>query len=343
MQLDGQVRVQLILLGEGVWFNCPFYGTDYGGDRNDHNEGDYGITYNLDYPNPRFGAKHISPRPAFCGLAAFSMLLDGCRAREPVECLGETVLGYVYTNGAAKATVAIWDFGGGNSTVRLPVGRDDVELADIMGNRFVQHTSNGMLELPLSTSPVYVFDPDLSFWDRGMKRFRDAADDAAKAKEAAPVKVLSVEAAFVGAEPAASVTVANNTDSNRSLSISTRIVGEPDARRMVVAEFAPHETKSVCVSMPGFRPDPFKMFSLEADAEDPEGRRAGTRRDVNFLSAEYAPGIGRGGVGRFRKDGFSARLAANQLAGMGVGGFKGFVTVLANDVHVERLSCCVRR
>ena len=74
IQLEGQVRVHLILMGEGIWFNCPFYGADYGGDHDDHPEGDYGIMYNLDYPHPRFGPKHISPRPVFCGISAFSML-----------------------------------------------------------------------------------------------------------------------------------------------------------------------------------------------------------------------------------------------------------------------------
>ena len=294
LQLDGQVRVQLMLLGEGIWFNCPFYGTDYGGDRNDHAEGDYGITYNLDYPKPRFGAKHISPRPAFMGLCAFSMFLDGWKARESIECLGETVLGYVYTNGTGRATAALWDFGGTDQTVRLPVGKPEVELADIMGNRFTRKTSGGLLELKLSTSPVYVFDPERTAWDRGMKGYRDAAAAAARAKEMAPVKVTAASAAFAGAEPAASVTVVNNTDAARTLSVSTRIVGEPDARRTVEAAFAPHETKAVKVPMPGFRPDPFRLFQLEAAASDAEAHRAELRREVNFLAADYVPGVGRG-------------------------------------------------
>ena len=293
LQLDGQVRVQLMLLGEGVWFNCPFYGTDYGGDRDDHREGDYGLTYNLDYPKPRFGAKHISPRPAFCGLAAFSMLLDGWKSREAIECLGETVLGYVYTNETGRATAAIWDFGGTDGTVRLPVGKPTVELADIMGNRFTRTTEDGMLELKLSTSPVYVLDPELAFWDKGMKVYRDAAVAAAKAKELAPVKVTAVHAAFAGADPAASVTVVNNTDEARTLTVSTRIVGEPDARQMIDVSFAPHETKAVCVPMPGFRPEPFKLFKLEAAAADAASHRAAIDREVNFLSAEYVPGVGR--------------------------------------------------
>ena len=293
LQLDGQVRVQLMLLGEGIWFNCPFYGTDYGGDRDDHREGDYGLTYNLDYPKPRFGARHISPRPAFCGLAAFSMLLDGWKARESVECLGETVLGYVYTNGTGRATAALWDFGGTDQTVRLPVGRPEIELADVMGNRFTRKTDDGTLALKLSTSPVYVFDPDLASWDRGMKGYRDAAAAAARAKEMAPVKVTAASAAFAGTEPAASVTVVNNTDAARTLSVSTRIVGEPDARQAVKVAFAPHETKAVRVPMPGFRPNPFKLFKLEAAAFDAEAHRAEIRREVNFLSADYVPGVGR--------------------------------------------------
>lgn len=293
LQLDGQVRVQLILLGEGVWFNCPFYGTDYGGDRNDHAEGDYGLTYNLDYPKPRFGAKHISPRPSFCGLCAFSMLLDGCTARESVECLGETVLGYVYTNTTGRATAALWDFGGTDQTVRLPVGRAEIEVSDVMGNRSTRKTEKGMLELKLSTSPIYVLDPDLVAWDAGMKTYREAAAAAARAKEAAPVKLLAAESAFAGADPAVAVTVLNNSDTASAQRISTRIVGEPEARRTIEVKLAAHETRKVMVPLTGFRPDPFRIFKLDVAAEDASGCRATKKLEVNFLCAVHVPEIDR--------------------------------------------------
>ena len=294
LQLDGQVRAQLILLGEGVWFNCPFYGTDYGGDRDDHPEGDYGLTYNLDYPKPRFGAKHISPRPSFCGLCAFSMLLDGFKAKESIECLGDTVLGYVYTNLTGRATVAIWDFGGTGGTVRLPVGKADIEVADIMGNRARKSTQEGLLEVALSTSPVYVIDPDLAFWEKGMKGYRDAAAAAAKAKEMAPVKIADAQAAFAQGEPAAVVRVVNNSDAAREIEVATRIVGEPDARRAVKVTFAPREEKSVVVALPGFRPDPFKLFTLQTTATDAADNFAERKVEVNFLAAPYAADVGKG-------------------------------------------------
>ena len=289
LQLEGQVRVHLILLGEGFWFNMPFYGTDYGGDRDDHPEGDYGITYNLDYPHPRFGAKHISPRPSFCGISAFSMLLDGWKANDCLDFLGETVLGYAYTNRAGRTTVALWDFGGKPSSITLPVGKTSIETADIMGNRTARTTSDGNLTLALSTAPVYVIDPDRAALERGLAAFRKAAEETARAKAAAPLKITAVTAAFSGDDPAANVTVLNNSDTARTITIGTRIVGEPLARQSVTVSLVPRETRRVTVPLHEFRPEPFRTFELEASADDDSGNRAAKKSRMNFLRATYAP------------------------------------------------------
>lgn len=292
LQLDGQVRMHLVLLGEGIWFNCPFFGYDYGGDGGNRSDGDYGLMYNLDYPRLRFGPKAISPRPAFCGLSAFSMLLDGWKAKESVECLGETVLGYVYTNGLDNATLAIWDYGGAGVTVDLPIGREEFEVADIMGNRSVARAKGGIYSVKLSTSPTYIFDPDLSFWEKGMRRLREAEAAAALARENAPVKLLGAEAAFHRGEPAVDIDILNNSDEGRVMSVGTRILGVPDARRAVKATFGPHERRKVSVELDGFRPDPFKTFGLKTFAQDKGGCRAEKDVSVNFLRAEYAPAVG---------------------------------------------------
>ena len=319
LQLEGQVRVHLILLGEGFWFNMPFYGTDYGGDRDDHPEGDYGLTYNLDYPHPRFGAKHISPRPSFCGISAFSMLLDGWKASACLDYLGETVLGYAYTNQTGRTTLALWDFGGKPSSLTLPVGRPSIETADIMGNRTVRATDAGKLTLTLGTAPVYVIDPDRTALEKGLATFRRAAAEAARAKAAAPVKITAVAAAFAGDDPAADVTVLNNSDGARTLAVCTRIVGEPLARRSVSVPLAPRETRRVTVPLTGFRPDPFRTFELEASATDGDDNHAEKTGRMNFLRAAYAPDADRNlagwaGVPR-RKVPQDARAAEGNRAG----------------------------
>ena len=295
IQLEGQVRVHLILMGEGIWFNCPFYGADYGGDHDDHREGDYGIMYNLDYPHPRFGPKHISPRPVFCGISAFSMLLDGFRPKECIDFLGGTRWGYVYTNAAGRCTAALWDYGGATSKVELPVGREEIATADIMGNKSTTSSPGGVLRLELGSSPVYVFEPDPAAWEKGTKALRAAAEAEARAREAAPVKLLSAEPTFSDGHPAVAAEVLNNSDEKRSVCVKTRIKGEPDARRSAAAELAPRETKRVTVRLDDFRPDPFALFDVEIGASDGAGNSADRKMSANFLSAKHLPGVGKGG------------------------------------------------
>lgn len=292
LQAEGLVRKQLIMLGEGYWFNCPFYGTDYGGDRDDHPEGDYGITYNLNYPKPRFGAKQISPRPAFAALCSFSMMVDGSRPQECIDCLDPTTLGYVYTNSACTVA-ALWDYDGVPVQVSLPVGKAEIVVADMMGNRTTYKTKDGMLQLELTTAPVYILDPDMTAWQKGMAGLRAAAMERERVKQMAPVKVLRANAAFVNGCAAAAVTVLNNTAAACELEVATRIVGQPDARRAIKQKFAPHEEKVVLVPLKDFRPSPFEVFTLQATARDAAGHRVEAQAAVNFLAAEYVPGVGK--------------------------------------------------
>ena len=163
LQMNGEVRRLLILLGEGFRYNCVFYSSDYGDDAAGSNEGDYGMTYNLKLKEKRFGTDCVSPRPLLPALAAFSWMLDGYRPVACIDYLGETALGYAYRNRKGECRMALWDYAGAR-TVEIPVGRARVRTADIFANETERETNDGILTLELGPSPVYVIDVDPGIW-----------------------------------------------------------------------------------------------------------------------------------------------------------------------------------
>ena len=292
VQLEGQVRAHLILLGEGVWFNMPFYGADYGGDRGDRSEGDYGLSYNLDFPNPRFGAKHISPRPVFCGISAFSLLLDGWRPRDCLDFLGGTAWGYSYTNRLGEIRVAVWDWGKTPTAQRIGVGRESVMTADIMGNPAMRPAPGGTLEVEAGTSPTYIFDPDPAAFDAWLAGRRAEANAANDRRAKMALELRDLGAAFADGEPAVRLTVANRFGNAVNAAVTTRIDGIPQTMRTTEVSLKPHEARTVSVPLPGFRPDPFQTFRLLAEATDGSGDAVESGADANFMLATFDPSAG---------------------------------------------------
>ena len=166
IQMYGQVRASLILLGEGILSNEPFYGYDHDAS----GRGDYGLTYNLTIPHHIWATGKVAPRPVFPALAAASFLLEGHRPTGTIEYLGDTVLGYSYADRNDHCIIALWDFSGRNTDVRIETGRDSIEVADIMGNRKRMKTDKGSLALTLTEAPVYILDADPKLWGRNAER-----------------------------------------------------------------------------------------------------------------------------------------------------------------------------
>jgi len=283
LQMTGHVRAQLILLGEGFRFNCPFYGYDH----HSNCRGDYGLAYNLEM-RPGYtawGPKKVSPRPVLPALSAASLLLDGYRPTCPIEWLGETVLGYAFQNRAGDCRLALWDFGG-TGEVRVSVGRDAVELADLMGNRRTARTEKGELKLNLSAEPVYVLGVDPAIWGRaaqaklkwGERRFRSADADA-------PLQITGVAPVFAGGEPGVAVTVENATDADLAGTLETRVRGIPDARRAVPFTVRAGRSAVVRAVMAGFAPDPFAFQEVEVAVEPKAGATTRKTARLNFLPA----------------------------------------------------------
>ncbi|MGI6495050.1 MAG: hypothetical protein ACOX5G_03000 [Kiritimatiellia bacterium] len=283
LQMTGHVRVQLILLGEGFWFNCPFYGYDHHATC----QGDYGLTYNLENTPGKtvWGPHRVSPRPALAALSAASHLLDGYRPTCTIEWLGETVLGYAYQNGAGDCRLALWDFGG-TSEVEIPIGGGPVELADMMGNRRTVQANDGQLKLALGAEPVYVLGVDPSIWGKAAQAELKWSDRKFKRADAdAPVQIARVLPSFERGEPGVSVALENGADARIEGELEVRIRGIPEARQAVRFDVEAGGAATVRLAMPDFTPDPFASYDVETTVAPEKAKSARKAVRLNFLPA----------------------------------------------------------
>lgn len=298
LQMNGMIRVQLILLGEGFRFNCCFYGADYGGDHGERQDGDYGIMYNLELPKIRWGTHHVSPRPVMPALSAFSRILDGSRPTAKLDSLGGSRLGYAYQDARGVCTLALWDYGGKPSQVEVPVGCPRVRLADIMGNERTVETTGGVLKTELGESPVYVIGVCAAYWGKNGTMAAKLADEAHRReleRERARTFALTGLRAVCEGEPGAEIAVRNRTGERLEVTVETRIRGVPEARKEARVTLAPHQEKRLRVAFGGWSPNPFEVFPVEVISRDSSGHEETLSEDLNFLSADYLPGVGDGG------------------------------------------------
>ena len=284
-KLCGQLRQAIILLGEGFQIYFPFYGCDYGADLNNQGDGDYGLQYNMEYPRVRFGCKITQPRPIFGALAAFGRLTEAHRPTCAIQWLGETVLGYAFADKADEdVVIALWDWSGCGTKVEIPVGRDEIEVADVMGNVARVRTADGVLALALSEYPQYILHADASIWGREAQRTLNWNARRFKgANELAPVGIGAFVPAFSGDDPGVAVTLENRTGEPQAVTLETRIPGEPLCRKRVAVEVPANGERLVEVAFEGFRPDPVRVFEAVARVVPHEGTVAEMKASFNFL------------------------------------------------------------
>ncbi len=204
-QMYGIVRSNLILLGEGFKSNMVFYTHDYWG------EPGYGYTYNLN-PKREFGTDKVAPKPVAPAIGAAAYFLNGHTSAGAIESFGGTAWGYAYQRKDGFTTLALWDFSGNPREVELPVGREKIELGDMMGNTRRVATDNGMLKLTLTEDPVYVIDVDPEFWGRGA------------------VRTIAPDPTAVDGIPGGNVTVGCKVHAKKTpLSGILRLTGDPES------------------------------------------------------------------------------------------------------------------
>ncbi len=163
VQMYGIVRSNLIFLGEGFKANYNFYPADY------NLEPGFGFNYSLDpdfHEKLRWTPNKVAPKPIVPAFSAMTWLIEGHRPVSCIDYLGETAWGYAYQTKAGKVTLALWDWSGAPRTVELPVGRDEIQVADMMGNLRTVKTEKGVLTLTLTEAPQYVVDAAPEIWGR---------------------------------------------------------------------------------------------------------------------------------------------------------------------------------
>lgn len=301
LQMEGLVREFMILIGEGFSMGLMFYPTDFGGDGNASGpNGDYGITYNLEILTRRFGPKKASPRPASAALSAASRFTEGHKATGCLEgCFGETMLGYSYADRDDDCVIALWDYGEGSTAV-LPVGRDEIVVADIMGNERKVRTDKGNLTLKLDGRVQYVLRPDPKLWGR---KGTMAAQMQAEAEKRNAAREASREAAYVSVSPKISSTgdlailaeVANRRDTPVTVVVESQVGGLQRTRQRQGGPLEPRETRKFTVYLADhFRSAPFETVSIESAMTTKSGYAEVKSSKFNFF--------GGGGLGKTKGD-----------------------------------------
>ncbi|NML93902.1 hypothetical protein [Novosphingobium olei] len=129
-QARENIRVTLIMLGEGASVDTAFYVADFwgpGGPRSKDVQ-THGFYWNL---NDRlaFGTDRIAPKMSVPAYAAMTRLLDGTTTRGPLSGLLPTQRGYRFVRGGTTIDV-VWDYAGTSSRA-VPRG---AQVCDWMGN-----------------------------------------------------------------------------------------------------------------------------------------------------------------------------------------------------------------
>ena len=295
MQMEGNVRVALILLGEGFSRHFAFWGYDFGNDYYDWFDGDYGMNYNLelDQKSKRWNGQ-TSPRPSLSTLSAACLFLDGKRAVTELDGLGETALGYAYADRDEKCVLALWDYGGEPRDVTVKVGREQIDVGDIMGNVTRKTTKDGVLSLSLTGSPCYVLDPDPALWGHNgtMRDIISKEREARRKREEASrrAEVNAIMPTFGDGRMGVKVEVRSRLSTEGVFTVSSRIRGMPEARRS--AEITLPAQGSGWVTLlfgAGVSFDPSKTVPVEIAVSQGTNYRMTRAEPVNFLLAPELP------------------------------------------------------
>ena len=150
---QADVRVAVMMVGEGAAFDIGFYITDYWTNFDLTTNAGYGFYWGLDASIPGgFGSDKISPKPSAAAYAAMTYFLDGTNTNGAVTGLNGTQLGYSFTNiVTGVVTTVLWDWANSATSYTVPSG---MTICDFMGN-CGQETS-APTEIALSESVVYL-------------------------------------------------------------------------------------------------------------------------------------------------------------------------------------------
>jgi hypothetical protein len=153
-QALGNVREEIMLIGEGFIHDIAFYIADFWVNSPTETGNTYGYYWNLD-PKVIFGTDKVGPKPAAPAWAAMTYLLDGSTTRGPISNLSGTQMGYRFTRNG-NTILALWDYQAASSTLHLAVPNESIQICDWMGNCTTTTSSGGSIDLTLGAAPIYV-------------------------------------------------------------------------------------------------------------------------------------------------------------------------------------------
>ncbi|MBQ2630468.1 MAG: family 20 glycosylhydrolase [Kiritimatiellae bacterium] len=284
LQLDGQVTCHLTTLGEGFLFHNAFHGFDY--NVTTMTNGDIGISYNLCLYTRRWNPNRVSPRPAVAGLSAASWILDGKRPTCRIEWLSEESRGYAYADAKDNCVIALWDWTDPDEPVTLPVGRDEIEVADIMGNVTKMKTAKGELTIKIGRSPQYILDPDPAIWGRAAQaKLKWSERKRVRAADLAPAEVVEILPTLKDGALALRTEIRNRTEGALRCEIVTSVSGSRSGESKRALTLKPGEQMADVTSVAGLLGGPFDEHSVDVKVLV-DGKEVAKREEkVNFLVA----------------------------------------------------------
>jgi hypothetical protein len=158
-QALGNVREEIMLIGEGFIHDYAFYIADFWVNSATETGNTYGFYWNLD-PAISAGTDKLGPKPAVPAYAAMTYLLDGTTTSGPLSNLSGTQMGYRFTRNGTTI-LALWDYQAASSTVNLAVAAQNIQICDWMDNCRTATSSSGSINLTLGASPIYVIGQGL--------------------------------------------------------------------------------------------------------------------------------------------------------------------------------------
>lgn len=161
-------RTHLIVLGEGAQVTYFFYGSDY------PSEPGFGSFFDIVDLQGSYSASALSPKPVAMAYAALTRIIDGTQTLGHLNGLPASVYGYAFQQlNGGKVITALWmhdnatwttapstyNMSSSKSyalTVDGPGTSGTVSVLDIMGNARQVAYTNGVVNLTLTESPIYV-------------------------------------------------------------------------------------------------------------------------------------------------------------------------------------------
>jgi hypothetical protein len=162
------VRNHIINLGEGAQVTYLFYGPDFPG------QAGFGTFFDNVDPQGSYSATNISPKPQAMALAALTHTLDGTSTLGYLDNLPTNVHGYSFQQlNGGKVITALWvhnnsvwpnSSGTYETTYSVPYSltvdasslSGELTVIDMMGNVSTVPYTNGVADLSLTESPIYV-------------------------------------------------------------------------------------------------------------------------------------------------------------------------------------------